>query len=173
MRLELEKLEKRGEIAHVYQPHELSLDDTELLLIEPAQVRGRISRKGEEVELSGAIRTSVETPCARCLKPVSVPIDAEFSERFVPAVSWRGEEQHELASDDLNLSVFDGESIDLDQLVREEIVLATPDQILCREDCKGLCPTCGVDRNSVACECDAAQIDSRWEKLRDLRFLDF
>lgn len=170
MRLELENLEKGGEFAHVYQPEALALEESELRLITPAEVRGRVRRKGEDVELTGTVRAAVELLCARCLKPVAVPIDAEFAERFVTAVSWRSEEQHELASEDLNLSVFDGRSIDLDQLVREEIVLAAPEQVLCREDCKGLCPTCGIDLNASACECDTRQIDSRWEKLKDIRF---
>ena len=170
MRLELENLERGGGFAHVYQPEELALGERDLRLIEPATVRGRLRRRGEEVEIDGTVETKVETLCARCLKPVAVPIDATFSERFVTAVSWRSEEQHELASEDLNLSLFDGEAIDLDQLVREEILLATPSQVLCREDCKGLCPVCGVNRNLTACECETRQVDTRWEKLRDLRF---
>lgn len=170
MRLELENLEKDGDFGQVYEPEGLSLDESDLRLIKPVSVRGRLRRKGDEVEIAGTLRTAVETPCARCLKPVEVPIEGKFSERFVTAVSWRSEEQHELASEDLNLAVFDGEAIDLDELVREEIVLATPAQVLCREDCKGLCPVCGVDQNVTACECETRQIDSRWEKLRDLRF---
>ena len=170
MRLELENLGKDGKFARVYPPEELPLDERDLILVEPASVEGRVRRKSEEVHVSGSLTTTVETPCARCLKPVLIPIKAEFFERFVEAVSWRSEEQHELASEDLNLSVFDGETIDLDELVREEIVLATPVQVFCREDCKGLCPVCGVDWNLKACECQTGQVDSRWEKLRDLRF---
>lgn len=170
MRLELETLEKDGGFAHVYGPEELSLDERDLNLVEPATVKGRVQRKGEEVQVSGTLATTIETPCARCLKPVVIPIKAEFSERFATTVSWRSEEQHELVSDDLNLSVFDGEAIDLDDLVREEILLAMPVQVLCREDCQGLCPACGVNRNLKACECETQQVDSRWAKLKDLRF---
>ena len=170
MRLELENLAKDGSFAHVYAPDELLLDEQDLGLVEPARVEGRVRRKAEEVQVSGSLTTTVETPCARCLKPVLLPIKAEFSERVVTAVSWRAEEQHELASEDLNLSVFDGETIDLDELVREEIELATPVQAFCREDCKGLCPVCGVDWNLTSCECGTQEIDSRWEQLKDLRF---
>ncbi len=170
MRLELENLAKDGGFAHVYPPEELTLDERDLRLVQNASVEGRTRRKGDEVQVNGTVTTTVETPCARCLKPVLVPIACEFSERFVTAVSWRSEEHHELASDDLNVSLFDGEAIDLDELVREEIVLATPAQILCREDCQGLCPVCGGDRNIAACQCEARQVDARWEKLKDLRF---
>lgn len=170
MRLELENLGKDASFAHSYAPDELPLNERDLRLVEPAGVEGRLRRQGDEVQVSGTLTTTVETPCARCLKPILIPIKAEFFERFVRAVSWRSEEQHELASEDLNLSVFDGETIALDELVREEIELAIPGQVFCREDCKGLCPVCGVDWNLKTCECGTQEIDSRWEKLKGLRF---
>jgi len=170
MRLELENLEKDWQFAHTYQPSELSLEDADLRLIEPAEVRGRIRRKGDEVELAGSLRTTLETVCARCLKPVAIPLFADFDERFATSVSWGSEEQHELASDDLNLSIFDGTAIDLEQLVREQLVLEKPAQTLCRENCQGLCPVCGADRNTKSCKCAAQQTDSRWAKLKDLQF---
>ena len=170
MRLELENLEKDWQFAHTYQPSELSLEDADLRLIEPAEVRGRIRRKGDEVELTGSLRTTLETLCARCLKPVAIALLADFDERFTTSVSWGSEEQHELASDDLNLSIFDGTAIDLEQLVLEQLVLEKPAQTYCRENCQGLCPVCGADRNTKFCKCAAQQTDSRWEKLKDLQF---
>jgi uncharacterized protein len=170
MRLELENLAKDRRFAHTYQSHDLSLEDADLRLIAPAEVLGELRRKGDEVELIGSLTTTLETVCARCLKPVAIPFSADFDERFVTAVSWRGEEQHELVSDDLNLSILDGTAIDLDQLVCEQLLLAKPAQTLCREDCQGLCPVCGADRNASACKCETQQVDSRWEKLKDLRF---
>jgi uncharacterized protein len=170
MRLELENLANDGGFAHTYQPNDLLLEDPDLRLIEPAEVRGRVRRKADEVELFGGIKTTLETVCARCLKPVAIPLSANFDERFTTSVSWGADEQHELASDDLNLSIFDGAGVDLDQLVREQLLLAKPAQTVCREDCQGLCPICGGDRNTSPCNCEAQQVDSRWEKLKDLRF---
>lgn len=170
MRIELDTLGKGGLFAQAYQPNELPLEEADLRLIEPADIRGRVNRKAEEVEVTGRLSAKVEAACARCLKSVTLPIAAEFSERFVPAVSWRAEEQHELREEDLNLAVFDGESIELDDLVREEILLATPAQVLCSEDCQGLCPDCGVDRNINECKCETHEVDSRWHALKDLRF---
>ena len=167
MRIDLDKLEELGgKFSRVYGVDELSLDDREVRLIDPAVVHGRTKRSGNEVELSGELTASIEAPCGRCLKPVRLPIHAEFAERFVPAVSWRAEEQHE---EDLNLAVFDGEAIDLDDVVREEILLALPGHILCSEDCKGLCSVCGIDRNVGSCQCESKVIDSRWNKLKELR----
>jgi len=170
MRIEVDKLEEHGgKFAHVYQANELALDDTEVRLVEPSEVSGRVRRAGKDVELRGQLQAKLEVVCGRCLKPVELPISAEFTERFVRAVSWAAEEQHELHEEDLNVAVFDGEAIELDDLVREELLLAVPVNVLCSEECKGLCPTCGVDRNLIDCQCGNAEVDLRWQKLKDLR----
>ena len=169
MRLELEKLEEEsGKFARVYETNELPLD-SDVWLVEPAEVRGRIRRDGKEVELRGKLDTKLEVMCGRCLQPVQLPIAAEFKERFVRAVSWAAEEQHELQAEDLNVAVFDGEGIELDDLVREELLLALPANVLCREDCRGLCPTCGIDRNLRDCQCESEEGDSRWQALKELQ----
>ena len=168
MRLELDKLEEGGKFARVYETNELPLD-SEVRLVEPAEVRGRIRRDGKEVELRGKLDTKLEVMCGRCLQPVQLPIATEFKERFVRAVSWAAEEQHELQAEDLNVAVFDGEGIELDDLVREELLLALPANVLCREDCRGLCPTCGIDRNLSNCQCESEEGDSRWQALKELQ----
>lgn len=170
MRIELDRLEEQGgKFSRTYEIGELSLDDTEVRLVKPAEVSGRVRRDRKEVELRGELQARIETACDRCLQPVELPIRAEFKERFVPAVSWRAEQQHELQEEDLNLAVFDGEAIVLDDLVREEILLAVPGHILCREDCQGLCPVCGIDRNRSSCQCETREIDSRWHGLNELQ----
>jgi uncharacterized protein len=171
MRIDLDKLPEHGAgFDRAYQPTDIALDDRDVRLGEPAEIHGRVRRKGNEVELRGELQTTIEVPCARCLKPVRLPVNAEFVERFVPSVSWRAEEQHELHEDELNLAVFDGAAIDLDQVVREEILLAIPDHVLCSENCNGLCPECGADRNLSQCGCESTESDSRWEGLKDLQF---
>src|SRR6202165_2796153 len=170
MRIELDRLEEEGgNFSRTYEPGELSLDDDEVGLLEPAEVSGRVRRDDKEVELSGELRAKIKTACDRCLQPVNLSIGAEFKERFVPAVSWRAEQQHELQEEDLNLAVFDGDAIELNDLVREEILLAMPGHVLCREECKGLCPTCGIDRKGGSCQCEDADGDSRWRKLKELQ----
>ena len=170
MRIELDKLEEQGgKFAQVYEANELPLEDTEVRLAEQAEVRGRIRRAGKEVELQGKLHTKIEAACDRCLRPVELLIDTEFNERFVRVVSWAAEEQHELQAEDLNIAVFDGEGIELDELVREELLLALPVNVLCREDCQGLCPVCGIDRNLSNCQCESDTVDSRWQKLKELQ----
>ena len=170
MRIELDKVEEQGgKFAQVYEANELPLEDTEVRLAEQAEVRGRIRRTGKEVEVQGKLHTKVEAVCDRCLQPVELLINTEFNERFVRAVSWAAEEQHELQAEDLNIAVFDGEGIELDDLVREELLLALPVNVLCRQDCKGLCPVCGIDRNLSDCQCESDAVDARWQKLKEFQ----
>jgi uncharacterized protein len=170
MRIELDKLEEHGgRFAHVYDVGELSLDDAEVRLVGPVEVSGRVRRDGNEVVLRGKLQAKLEVVCGRCLKPVELPISTGFTERFVRAISWVAEDQHELREEDLNLAVFDGETIEVDDLVREELLLAVPVNVLCGEKCQGLCPVCGIDRNLSNCQCESNELDSRWEKLKELQ----
>ncbi len=171
MRLDLEKLEESGgRFAEVYETGALDFAEVDLRLVVPVKIEGRVRRRNTEVQLIGELHARAAVSCGRCLKPVELPVDVNFNERFVNAVSWRDEEQHELEAVDLNLSVFDGDTIELDDLVKEEILLALPGHVLCSEDCQGLCPVCGIDRNTASCNCEAKPIDERWAKLKDLQF---
>jgi len=166
MRIELDKLEKTGNgFAHVYEPEEIVLEDEHARLTKEPTVTGRISRTGHEVRLRGNISASAEVDCDRCLKTVAVPVETEFDVTYVPTEDYKRSGTAELQEEDLSLSVFDGETIDLDELVREQVLLALPARALCGEECKGLCPTCGTDRNANSCDCHSKEIDPRWAGL--------
>ncbi len=168
MRIELENAEEPGgRFSQTFEDGELTLDESELRLIEPVQVKGQIRRKSGQLEIKGELQTRVALPCGRCLKDVELPIKVDFAERFVGSVSWRNEEHHELSQEDLDLGLVD-EAVDVNDLVKEEILLALPGHVLCNENCKGLCPHCGADRNLADCGCEGRQVDARWEKLKDL-----
>ena len=167
MRIELDRLQETGDkFAHVYEPEELVLDDEHTRLTEPPEVIGRMSRSGHEVRLKGKITARAEVDCDRCLKAVTLPVETEFDVTYVPEEDYRESEAAELREDDLSLSVFDGETIDVDELVREQLLLALPARALCGEECKGLCPTCGADRNTAACDCETKEVDPRWAALK-------
>jgi len=170
MRIQLENAEEPGgRFSHTYEDGELAFDELDFRVCEPVRVNGQIRRKSGQLEIKGELHSKVAIPCGRCLKNVELPVDVEFAERFAESVSWRNEEQHELTREDLDLGLVD-EAIELDDLVKEEILLALPGHVLCSENCKGICSNCGADRNLAGCECEARQVDARWEKLKDLRF---
>jgi uncharacterized protein len=171
VRIELDKLEgKSARFDYTYEPEELVLDDEHARLIEPPQVAGRINRSGHEVRLEGTIMARAEVDCDRCLKQVSVPVEAAFDVTYVPAADYAEAETAELQAEDMGVSVYEDETIDIDELVREQVLLNLPSRALCTEDCKGLCPVCGVNRNDNPCECETSETDPRWKALRDLQF---
>jgi len=170
MRIELENLEDgRGGFAHTYQPEELGLSDERVTVIGPVSVDGRVKRSGAEVTVSGAIAANLEVVCDRCLKPVQVPIANDFQVDYITGSEYESSHNAELTEQELAVSVFDGEGIDVDELVREQILLSVPNRTLCREDCKGMCPTCGADLNAGPCNCEPSDIDPRWDALKKLK----
>jgi uncharacterized protein len=171
VRIELDKLEGQSAgFAHTYAPDELVLDDEHARLVEPPQVNVRLRRSGHDVRLQGEIRARAEVDCDRCLKSVEVPIETTFDVTYVPASDYVEGDDAELQAEDLSLSVYEDGAIDMDELVREQVLLAMPARALCTEDCKGLCPACGANRNETDCECEARETDPRWKALKDLRF---
>lgn len=170
MRIELDKLEgNRSPFAHTYEAGEIVLDEENARLIEAPQINGQLRRSGKEVRLQGTITARAEVECDRCLKSVAVPIETDFDVTYIPAVDYEEAQTAELQEADLSLSVFDGEAIDIDDLVREQVLLALPPRMLCGEQCKGFCPVCGADRNQAECACEATEIDPRWAGLAALK----
>ena len=167
MRIELDKLEETGHsFAHRYEPEEIVLDEEHVRLTAPPEVEGRVHRSGHEVYLRGQLNARAEVDCDRCLKTVAIPVETSFDVAYVPVADYASSEAAELQEEDLSLSVFDGETIDVDELVREQLLLALPSRALCGEECKGLCPTCGANRNTDPCDCQSAEIDPRWAGLK-------
>jgi uncharacterized protein len=171
MRIEVENLTAAGEpFGHTYGPAEVELDEEGARLVSDAAVEGRASRRGQQVRLRGTIRTEVEILCDRCAAPERAPLAVEFDTSFIPQeVEAAKDENVELSPEDLLLSAYDGEAIDLDELVREQVLLALPSRHLCKEDCKGLCPKCGTDLNAGSCSCEQGEIDPRWSALAGLK----
>ncbi|MFN2500251.1 MAG: DUF177 domain-containing protein [Pyrinomonadaceae bacterium] len=170
MQIEVASLTDSGkDFAHEYQPGELSLEDDRVHLIDPQpSVHGRVRRDERRVKVTGRVTGHLQLECDRCLKSVDSATTAKFSREYVTTADYEAQQAVELSEDDLDLSVFDGAVIDIDALIREELLLAAPDHVLCQKNCQGICPTCGVDRNETACDCETDGIDPRWAGLKEL-----
>ena len=170
MRIELENLEGgRGDFAHVYQPDELNPVDERVRLTAPAAVTGKVRLSGNEVFVNGHVDTRAQVECDRCLQPVEAPVSADFTLDYITGSEYESSEVAELTEAEMSVAVFDGEGLDVDEIVKEQILLAVPTRMLCREDCKGICPECGIDRNTGECSCGADNIDPRWAALKNLK----
>lgn len=127
----------------------------------------RVEKDGDAVFVSGRLAARVPQVCGRCLEPFQVTVAPEIEARFVPDTAGPGEE-HELGARDLDTDVYRSGQLDLRELVETETTLGLPMKPLCREDCRGLCPICGGNRNVTACACESAASDPRWSALKGL-----
>ncbi|MCX8071549.1 MAG: DUF177 domain-containing protein [Candidatus Binatia bacterium] len=132
-----------------------------------ASVRLDYYRVGVEVFLQGHITGQAIGHCARCLESYPFEFGTDFSLVLVPREDLPV--NMELTEDDLDLAYYQGEEIDLGPIVDEHIILALPTRPLCNEACRGLCPTCGVNRNIHPCACETEQRDPRWAALREIK----
>ena len=107
--------------------------------------------------VTGTVEGAWDGPCRRCLNPVQGTLRAEVQELF---------ESKPTDDDAYRLS---HDSVDLEPLAREALVLDLPLAPLCKEDCRGLCPTCGADLNQGGCDCPPPEADARWAALDVLR----
>ena len=169
MQIELINLEDgRGDFAHAYKPEELDLGDERVRLCGPTTVQGKVRLAGTELFVNGHVDSCVEVDCDRCLKPIQVPVKNDFELEYITGTEYETNRNVELTEDLMSVSVFDGEVVDVDEIVKEQIWLAVPTRALCREDCKGFCPTCGKDQNLGECSCVQKEVDPRWAGLKDL-----
>ena len=169
MRIELENLEGgKGDFAHVYQPDDLNPVDERIRLTQPATVSGKVRLAGNEVFVNGHVETRAQVECDRCLQSVETPVNTDFALEYMTGSEYESGGTAELTEAEMSVSVFDGEAIDVDEIVKEQIVLTVPTRMLCREDCKGICPECGADRNRGDCNCTTNDIDPRWAALKNL-----
>ena len=136
--------------------------------VSPVSLLLNVHRDGEQVRVSGRLRTIMELDCSRCVEAFPVPVDATFNLLYVPASTNTGAEEQEIEEDDLDTAYYRGGVIDLADLVREQLYLALPMKPLCREACRGLCPACGTNLNSGACDCTHDWEDPRLAPLKAL-----
>jgi uncharacterized protein len=150
-------------------PDEIDLQSETAKLKDIVQVEGRLKKGIAQTDVQGKISTRIETECNRCLQGVDIFLEFPFDAIFVTAENYTQEKEAELRADDLEVSVFEGDRIDLTELVREQILLNLPTQVFCREDCQGLCQKCGASLNLIDCNCEETEIDPRWSALKNLK----
>ena len=155
-------------------PGAVHLEGEEEFTLEGGRLTGRIE-KGEDqaVHFRGRLQARLGLHCGRCLEPFVKELDEELDLFFMPhgaeADAEEEEQEVELSDRDMVVAYYDDDRIDLGEMVREQMHLALPLRRLCREDCRGLCPSCGVNRNTGTCECQPAEpTDERLAPLRKI-----
>jgi uncharacterized protein len=119
-----------------------------------------------EIRAKGHLSVVMEADCDRCLDPARCPIDSDFELYYRPVAEGYGEEVA-LDEGEAEMGFYEGDGIELNDVLREHVLLALPMQRVCSEACKGICPVCGQNRNQEMCACHAGSLDDRWEALRN------
>lgn len=127
----------------------------------------RLMHTNAGVLVQGRFATHTSIACARCLKPVAVPLDVMVEEVFAPTIDILTGKGITPEEEDRALWIDEQHILDLTEVTRQGVLLAVPMSVTCREDCRGLCPTCGQNLNEGKCACEP-EPDPRWGPLLDL-----
>lgn len=146
-----------------------ALDRDELLELSPIAWSGRIDRLDPGYLLRARLTYEQTLACQRCLGKVTEPVDEEVELLLLPHEAGAEEEERELEEKDLGVVVVDDDELDLQPILLEQLQLNVPMRPLCREECAGLCPTCGADLNQGRCDCVRETVDPRWAGLAAIR----
>ena len=155
-------------VSKTFQPADAGGEGEAYRIVEPVELEFDLHKDKDRFRLEGTVRTVLELPCSRCLEPFRLPVDAAVNLRYLPASDQSSDDEQEVAEEDVDISFYQDDQIDLTGLLREQFYLALPMKPLCREDCRGLCPQCGVNRNTGTCDCGTGWEDPRLAALKGL-----
>ncbi len=178
MLIRVRELELRNlEFDETYQPGAIEFGP-EFHQLGPLHSAGRaelvVEHRGhhqdvEDIRLVGSVEAQLEFNCARCLDPVAHVVKWNFDLIYRPQGVDRRADEVAISEAETEIGYYQGEGLMLEDVLREQVLLATPVRALCREDCKGLCPQCGRSLNVEQCHCEQHLSDPRWDALSEIK----
>ncbi len=178
MFLDIHELERRPlDFEEVFQPGVIDLGG-EVRQRTPLEASGRAELVKEhhgkheviqDIRLRGKLSAGLELQCARCLEPVPQEVAREFELLYRPLGADAGRDELSVTDAEAEIGYYQGDGILLEDVLREQVLLALPLKVTCREDCRGLCVHCGKNLNEEQCSCTTAVQDPRWTALREIR----
>lgn len=175
MRIRVDEIPESGRFLHFHwdEDHLRQFlppeDPFEIELVRPVNVDLEIQKRIDHIRITGTIRGVLRLGCHRCLKPFQWPMDETVDVFLLEEEKAPQEEELELEGEELDFEFFDGQIIEIDQLVAEQIFLALPFKVLCSEDCRGICPRCGVNLNDEECRCATEKEPSAFSRLEAIK----
>ncbi|MGA8185423.1 MAG: DUF177 domain-containing protein [Terriglobia bacterium] len=167
MLITLQELElHRVTASETYAPGALDFQETKFRQAEPLAVNAEAELAGKEIRVRGHISGALEAACDRCLEQIRIPVALDFDLPYRPMEEIALEEEVEIVEDELMIGFFSGDGVNLADVVREQVLLSVPMKIVCRPDCRGLCPVCGENRNDKECDCSLQYEDSPFAFLK-------
>jgi uncharacterized protein len=178
MFLDIHDLERHPlEFEEAFQPGVIDLGG-EVRQRTPLQTSGRAELVEEhhgkheviqDIRLRGKLSAGLELQCARCLEPVPQDVAREFELLYRPLGADAGRDELSVTDAEAEIGYYQGDGLLLEDVLREQVLLALPLKVTCRQDCRGLCLHCGKNLNEEQCSCTTAVEDPRWTALREIR----
>lgn len=137
----------------------------------PIRSEVTVTREFDHMRVSGRVRAEVTLVCSRCIASYNEEVDSHFTIFFRKGTPQDivEEEEIELGEEDLISAFYSGDEIELAHEIEEQVAMGIPLKPLCREECRGLCPTCGTDMNLSSCSCQREQTSLKFSALKDFK----
>ena len=156
----------------VFEPGKIDFSSSDMRQAGPLHAVGEaeiLENTGGEVRVRGHLDVTMECDCDRCLGPARFAIDAPFDLFYQPNSSVADEDEIAIDEGQAEIGFYQGAGLELEDILREQVLLLLPMHRLCSEACLGICPICGKNRNEADCRCTAQPADDRWSGLRNLK----
>jgi uncharacterized protein len=134
----------------------------------PVQGSIRLTRTNRGILVQGTLKTTIPAECGRCLREFDSPLSFSLEEEFFPVIDVNSGIYVEIPDEPGSFTIDEHHILNLDEAIRQNALLQVPMKPLCREDCKGICQSCGQDLNKNQCRCIVEEYDPRWAKLAQL-----
>lgn len=145
----------------------LSLDEEGYPFSTDVAVNTHIKKEVDTVFISGSLEAELKIGCSRCLKKFTFRINPHFAVDYIPSPQHKEEGELELTGSEMEVGFYKGDALELDELVKEQIILSIPMQPLCSPSCKGICPVCGQNLNIKECGCGKDSISPHFAVLKN------
>ena len=155
-----------------FQPGRIDFSGEELEQFSPLHAVGSaelVAHSDGEVRIRGRYTVEMSAQCDRCLGGARFPLEGSFDLFYRPMSFIAKDEEIEIEEDETEIGFYEGGGLELEDILKEQVLLSLPMQRVCSEDCKGICHVCGKNRNETECDCHADnQGNERWGALRKL-----
>jgi uncharacterized protein len=152
-----------------YAPGSIDYHTADIKQTEPLEVTATAELVDGQIRVTGDLETKIEMVCARCLEPVIEDVSRSFDLFYRPLEKDLKPREDRLKDDDTEIGFFQGEGLFLADVLKEQVLLALPLKVICRSDCRGLCPNCGANLNHEECRCETHATDPRLAPLARLK----
>ena len=154
-----------------FAPGEIQFFEDKLRQSGPIAVNGTaelLTNTLGEIRVRGRLTGQFEAACDRCLETAVFPVDSSFDSFYRPASTAPEHDEVRIDEGEAEIAFYEGDGVQLEDVLREHILLQLPMQLVCSEACKGICPFCGQNLNVATCDCRRELVDERWSALKNL-----